>query len=190
MVFTSIAAIASRWTRTCQLPQSVRPYCSRPSSGSLRVFLIRKRKPSKFKFTPLGKLMFDSVYARHSVETVLKMCGLEKFADAIVGSLGVEHKKRTTIGVELAAKPKLLLFLDEPTSGLDSQSAWAIMRFLRSLADRGQAILCTYVLSQSFLYSCVLNTLSRQNPSTLVRAIPGVRQTFAPQEGRTDGLLR
>lgn len=34
-------------------------------------------------------------------------------------------------------------FLDEPTSGLDSQSAWAIISFLRSLADNGQAILCT-----------------------------------------------
>ena len=39
-----------------------------------------------------------------SVETVLKMCGLERYADAIVGTLGVEHRKRTTIGVELAAK--------------------------------------------------------------------------------------
>jgi ATP-binding cassette subfamily G (WHITE) protein 2 (SNQ2) len=39
-----------------------------------------------------------------SVETVLKMCGLDKYADAIVGTLGVEHRKRTTIGVELAAK--------------------------------------------------------------------------------------
>lgn len=83
------------------------------------------------------------------VETVLKMCGLENFAEAIVGSLGVEHKKRTTIGVELAAKPKLLLFLDEPTSGLDSQSAWAIMQFLRNLADHGQAILCTCVFVPS-----------------------------------------
>ena len=71
------------------------------------------------------------------------MCGLESHAGAIVGTLGVEHRKRTTIGVELAAKPKLLLFLDEPTSGLDSQSAWAIMDFLRSLANQGQAILCT-----------------------------------------------
>lgn len=78
-----------------------------------------------------------------SVETCLRMCGLEEHAEAIVGSLNVEHKKRTTIGVELAAKPKLLLFLDEPTSGLDSQSAWAIMSFLRDLADHGQAILCT-----------------------------------------------
>ncbi|KAN0136953.1 ABC-2 type transporter domain containing protein [Lactarius tabidus] len=77
------------------------------------------------------------------VDTVLKMCGLEKYADAVVGSLGVEHRKRTTIGVELAAKPKLLLFLDEPTSGLDSQSAWAIVSFLRELANHGQAILCT-----------------------------------------------
>ncbi|KAF8624553.1 hypothetical protein AX15_005817 [Amanita polypyramis BW_CC] len=77
------------------------------------------------------------------VETCLKMCGLEDYADAAVGSLGVEHRKRTTIAVELAAKPKLLLFLDEPTSGLDSQSAWNVVAFLRSLADRGQAILCT-----------------------------------------------
>lgn len=78
-----------------------------------------------------------------SVETCLKMCGLENHADAIVGTLSVEHKKRTTIGVELAAKPRLLLFLDEPTSGLDSQSAWAIVSFLKELANHGQAILCT-----------------------------------------------
>ncbi|KAK0449820.1 pleiotropic drug resistance ABC transporter [Desarmillaria tabescens] len=77
------------------------------------------------------------------VEECLKMCGLEAYADACVGSLSIEHRKRTTIGVELAAKPALLLFLDEPTSGLDSQSAWAIMYFLRQLADSGQAILCT-----------------------------------------------
>ena len=77
------------------------------------------------------------------VETCLRMCGLEAYADATIDSLGIEHRKRTTIAVELAAKPKLLLFLDEPTSGLDSQSAWAIMSFLRSLADNGQAILCT-----------------------------------------------
>ncbi|KAF9020111.1 hypothetical protein BDZ89DRAFT_279667 [Hymenopellis radicata] len=78
-----------------------------------------------------------------SVDKCLGMCGLESYADATVGSLGIEHRKRLTIAVELAAKPKMLLFLDEPTSGLDSQSSWAIMSFLRSLADAGQAILCT-----------------------------------------------
>jgi hypothetical protein len=37
------------------------------------------------------------------------MCGLQDYADAIVGSLGVEHRKRTTIGVELAAKVSLFV---------------------------------------------------------------------------------
>ncbi|KAF7984807.1 hypothetical protein HWV62_11820 [Athelia sp. TMB] len=86
------------------------------------------------------------------VETCLRMCGLAAHGDALVGSLGIEHRKRTTIAVELAAKPKLLLFLDEPTSGLDSQSAWAIMQFLRSLADGGQAILCTIHQPSSELF--------------------------------------
>lgn len=39
------------------------------------------------------------------------MCGLDPFADAMVGSLGVEQKKRTTIGVELAAKVRYGLLL-------------------------------------------------------------------------------
>jgi ATP-binding cassette subfamily G (WHITE) protein 2 (SNQ2) len=32
------------------------------------------------------------------------MCGLEEYGNAAVGSLGIEYRKRTTIGVELAAK--------------------------------------------------------------------------------------
>lgn len=36
------------------------------------------------------------------------MCGLQNFSNAIVGSLGVEQKKRLTIAVELAAKVRLL----------------------------------------------------------------------------------
>ena len=55
----------------------------------------------------------------------------------------MEQRKRLTIGVELAAKPDLLLFLDEPTSGLDSQTAWSIATLLKKLSDNGQAILCT-----------------------------------------------
>ncbi|PPQ68464.1 hypothetical protein CVT24_005561 [Panaeolus cyanescens] len=106
-------------------------------------FSARLRQPSS---VPVSE---KDAYA----EKCLKMCGLEPFADAMIGSLGVEQKKRTTIGVELAAKPQLLLFLDEPTSGLDSQSAWAIMGFLRDLADNGQAILCTIHQPSAELFS-------------------------------------
>ncbi|KAL2838950.1 ABC-2 type transporter-domain-containing protein [Aspergillus pseudodeflectus] len=81
------------------------------------------------------------------VGEVIKMLGMEEYAEAIVGVLGeglnVEQRKRLTIGVELAAKPDLLLFFDEPTSGLDSQTAWSICSLMRKLADHGQAILCT-----------------------------------------------
>ena len=38
------------------------------------------------------------------VEKCLKMCGLEAYGEASVGSLSVEHRKRTTIAVELAAR--------------------------------------------------------------------------------------
>ncbi|KAL2166769.1 hypothetical protein VTG60DRAFT_2167 [Thermothelomyces hinnuleus] len=77
------------------------------------------------------------------VDKVLDLLELTEIQDAIINSLGVEHKKRLTIGVELVAKPALLLFLDEPTSGLDAQSAFSIIRFLRRLCAAGQAIICT-----------------------------------------------
>ncbi|KAF5374285.1 hypothetical protein D9758_004542 [Tetrapyrgos nigripes] len=87
------------------------------------------------------------------VDTVLRMCGLENYEHAIVGSLNLEYSKRTTIAVELAAKPELLLFLDEPTTGLDSQSAWAIVTFLKELAQEGQAVLCTIHQTSAELFN-------------------------------------
>ncbi|KAF8900925.1 putative ABC transporter [Mucidula mucida] len=93
------------------------------------------------------------------VNEVIRLLEMEAYADAVVGvpgeGLNVEQRKRLTIGVELAAKPQLLLFLDEPTSGLDSQTAWSICALLRKLAANGQAILCTIhqpsaILFQSF----------------------------------------
>lgn len=47
------------------------------------------------------------------VEEIIELLELQDLADALVFSLGVEARKRLTIGVELASKPELLLFLDE-----------------------------------------------------------------------------
>ncbi|KAI9697387.1 MAG: hypothetical protein M1836_004665 [Candelina mexicana] len=85
------------------------------------------------------------------VDDIIELLELGEMQDAIVASLGVEQRKRLTIGVELAAKPNLLLFLDEPTSGLDSQSAYSIIRFLKKLARAGQAIICTIHQPSSIL---------------------------------------
>ncbi|KAJ8110182.1 hypothetical protein OPT61_g6907 [Boeremia exigua] len=96
------------------------------------------------------------------VNKIIDLLELQHVQDALVSSLGVEQKKRVTIGVELAAKPSLLLFLDEPTSGLDSNSAYSIVTFLRKLAAAGQAIVCTIhqpssVLIQQFDMILALN---------------------------------
>lgn len=100
-------------------------------------FSARLRQPERY--TDAEKLSY--------VDEVINTLDMNKFADAVIGipgeGLNVEQRKRVTIGVELVAKPELLLFLDEPTSGLDSNTAWAICTLLRKLADNGQAVLCT-----------------------------------------------
>ncbi|KAG9892937.1 putative ABC multidrug transporter, partial [Aureobasidium melanogenum] len=90
------------------------------------------------------------------VDEVIKLLDMEPYADAVVGvpgeGLNVEQRKRLTIGVELAAKPELLLFLDEPTSGLDSQTSWAICDLMEKLTKSGQAILCTIHQPSAMLF--------------------------------------
>ncbi|KAJ5112624.1 hypothetical protein N7532_000669 [Penicillium argentinense] len=90
------------------------------------------------------------------VDQVLRLLEMQDIADAVVGvpgeGLNVEQRKRLTIGVELVAKPELLLFLDEPTSGLDSQTSWSILMLLRKLRDHGQAILCTVHQPSAILF--------------------------------------
>ncbi|KAF2276149.1 uncharacterized protein EI97DRAFT_501428 [Westerdykella ornata] len=118
------------------------------------------------------------------VEEVIRMLNMEDFASAVVGvpgeGLNVEQRKLLTIGVELAAKPKLLLFLDEPTSGLDSQSSWAICAFLRKLADRGQAVLCTIHQPSAILF---------QEFDRLLFLAKGGRTVYFGEIGKNSGEL-
>lgn len=82
---------------------------------------------------------------------MLSELGLDKCADTIMGGpliKGVSggERKRTSIGVELVVKPRVLL-LDEPTSGLDS---------VRS-KNRSQYPLATDIV-HSHLYLCLCST--------------------------------
>lgn len=90
------------------------------------------------------------------VDEVIQLLEMDEYADAVVGVLGeglnVEQRKRLTIGVELAAKPPLLLFVDEPTSGLDSQTSWSILDLLEKLTKSGQAVLCTIHQPSAMLF--------------------------------------
>lgn len=83
------------------------------------------------------------------------MLEMQDFADAIIGvpgeGLNIEQRKCLTIGVELAARPQLLIFVDEPTSGLDSQTSWVISTLIKSSPTTGK--LCS-VPSTNLLLSC------------------------------------
>jgi ABC-type multidrug transport system permease subunit/ABC-type Mn2+/Zn2+ transport system ATPase subunit len=81
------------------------------------------------------------------VDTIIDLLEMYDIENCLIGTpgagLSVEQRKRLTIGVELVSKPSILIFLDEPTSGLDGQAAFNIVRFLRKLANVGQAVLVT-----------------------------------------------
>jgi ABC-type transport system involved in cytochrome bd biosynthesis fused ATPase/permease subunit len=95
------------------------------------------------------------------VNTIIDLLELHDLADTLIGSVGnglsVEQRKRVTIGVELVSKPSILIFLDEPTSGLDGQSAYNTVRFLRKLADVGQAVLVSLNLKRTGIMLLILN---------------------------------
>ncbi|PSN73742.1 ABC drug exporter AtrF [Corynespora cassiicola Philippines] len=119
------------------------------STATVREALRFSAKLRQPKETPLQE-KYD--YA----ERIIDLLEMRDIAGATIGKpgsgLNQEQRKRLTIGVELASKPELLLFLDEPTSGLDSGAAFNIVRFLRKLADAGQAILCTIHQPSSVLF--------------------------------------
>ncbi|GAA5923733.1 uncharacterized protein JCM15063_003745 [Sporobolomyces koalae] len=119
------------------------------------------------------------------VEQIIQLLELEDKADAMIGmpgfGLDVEARKRVTIGVELAAKPQILLFLDEPTSGLDGQSAYNVVRFLRKLAAAGQAILVTIHQPNALLF---------ENFDRLLLLKAGGRTVYFGDIGKDSHVLR
>ncbi|KAL9602839.1 MAG: hypothetical protein Q9219_001534 [cf. Caloplaca sp. 3 TL-2023] len=90
------------------------------------------------------------------VDTIVNLLEMQDIEHTLVGRTGaglsVEQRKRLTIGVELVAKPSILIFLDEPTSGLDGQAAFNTLRFLRKLAAVGQAVLVTIHQPSALLF--------------------------------------
>ncbi|KAK1141439.1 Multidrug resistance protein [Aspergillus melleus] len=119
------------------------------------------------------------------VDKVIGLLNMDEYADAIVGvpgeGLNVEQRKRLTIGVELAARPKLLLFLDEPTSGLDSQTSWSICNLMEKLTRNGQAILCTIHQPSAMLF---------QRFDRLLLLAKGGRTVYFGEIGKDSEILK
>lgn len=73
-------------------------------------------------------------------DKVLKICGLFHARHWPISALSYGQKKRVTIASILALNPKILI-LDEPTAGQDYQHYKEFMKFIKSLANNGVAII-------------------------------------------------
>jgi ATP-binding cassette subfamily G (WHITE) protein 2 (SNQ2) len=129
-----------------ELPKSFRRYMGYVQQDDIHLPTQTVREALQMTAKLRGSADVPMDLKNDYVETVIDWLEMHDIADALIGvpgaGLNLEQRKRVTIGVEMAAKPEIL-FLDEPTSGLDGQSARAIIRLLRKVADSGQAILCT-----------------------------------------------
>ncbi|KAF7884883.1 hypothetical protein EAF00_010701 [Botryotinia globosa] len=133
-----VANLAARFSRACGFCMQQDVHDSGATVREALIFSAMMRRP----------LSVSNQEKEAHVEEVMELLGLKSIADALIGvpgegGLGVEERKRVTIGVELAANPKILLFLDEPTSGLDSQASYLLVMFLQRIVASGVPIICT-----------------------------------------------
>ncbi|CAN0041029.1 unnamed protein product [Ectocarpus sp. 12 AP-2014] len=120
------------------------------------------------------------------MDEVLVSLGLEGCQHTKVGNIFLKgtsggEKRRTSIGVELVFRRKIL-FLDEPTSGLDAASASEIMDLLRGLASDTGMIIITSVHQPS---SRVFNGFDQVMLMTM-----GQTAYFGPAVGSLDHFAR
>jgi fluoroquinolone transport system ATP-binding protein len=97
------------------------------------------------RLTALENLrFFGSFYNRKTEDPVglLKMVGLEEFADMKTSGFSKGMKMRLNFVRAIIHDPELL-FLDEPTSGLDPMNARIIKNIISGLRERGKTIFLT-----------------------------------------------
>ncbi|NJE00143.1 ABC transporter ATP-binding protein [Thermococcus sp. LS1] len=96
------------------------------------------------KLTALENLeFFASFYKKHlDPMDVLKMVGLGKEADQLVGNLSKGMKKKLDLARAFLPDPEIL-FLDEPLEGLDPGSARKIKDMLLEMKENGKTIFLT-----------------------------------------------
>ena len=91
----------------------------------------------------LPRTLNESTVA-HTISETLRLLELEHVKHERIGDVqrrGISggEKKRTSIAMELVAKPSVLV-MDEPTSGLDSASAYKLVKMLRNIVNSGVSV--------------------------------------------------
>jgi len=107
-----------------------------------------------FEFAAKVKTDLDPEERSRHVENMITMLGLQGCKNTpcggpLVAGMSGGERKRTSIGYELMASPRLVI-LDEPTSGLDSHCALKVMTHLKRLAvKKNITVICSLHQAQS-----------------------------------------
>ncbi len=104
--------------------------------------------PSRSGRNHLRALALAAEVPRPRVEEVLEMVDMKGAADRRAGGYSLGMKQRIGLAAALLGDPRILV-LDEPANGLDPAGIRWLRDLLRSLADKGRAILISsHVLSE------------------------------------------
>jgi len=76
------------------------------------------------------------------VDELVALLGIESFGSTTVRRLSGGQRQRLSLAAALVGRPALV-FLDEPSAGMDPQSRHAVWQLIRSLRDRGSAVVLT-----------------------------------------------
>lgn len=82
----------------------------------------------------------DAERTTERVEDLIRLCGLDSVADRLVATLSSAQQRFLMIATALASAPKVVL-IDEPAAGLVSHERKTLGQLIRSIRDRGTAVL-------------------------------------------------
>ncbi|KAL6263484.1 hypothetical protein P5V15_006275 [Pogonomyrmex californicus] len=93
-----------------------------------------------------ARLKFDANQSKQAiyliVNEIVENLNLSSCLETLASELSGGERKRLSIGVEMIAKPHILL-LDEPTSGLDSAASNQLINMLHGMARANCTVICT-----------------------------------------------
>jgi iron complex transport system ATP-binding protein len=117
----------------------------RPEPRATRIGFLAQQAASAWDITvrelaALGRLPHGNADPSGAVARALAACGVAHLAARRLSQISGGEARRAMLARVLATEPDLLL-LDEPTAALDPAQAFAVLRLLRSEADRGRAVL-------------------------------------------------
>ncbi|XP_025075548.1 ATP-binding cassette sub-family G member 1-like [Pogonomyrmex barbatus] len=109
-----------------------------------------------------ARLKFDANQSKQAiyliVNEIVENLNLSSCLETLASKLSGGERKRLSIGVEMIAKPHILL-LDEPTSGLDSAASNQLINMLHDMAKANCTVICTIHQPSSQMVSLIDNIM-------------------------------